>query len=182
MRTYYIKKERVETDALYTIATLRQHCVVEHDEDDALLATYARAAVSHLAKVTRREVERHKYTAATYESPGSEIEITFGPVQSIDEVRVDGAVVAPDEYTVVTHGQMASATIRRVDGGNFMGPVSVDFLCGFIGSDVDFSSLYHAELLIVGACYEAREQVVPYALRNNPAFDNLVAPYKRMSL
>ena len=83
MYTNLIK--RIDYSTQLSLEPIKQHLVVEHDEDDALIELYRDAAVEHVENVTRRTLPLSQYRMSLEEfSPC--MELRAPPIRSITTV------------------------------------------------------------------------------------------------
>ena len=85
-------------DLPVTLALAKQHCNVEHDDDDSLIAAYLRAAVQTVEKATTRALSPTVYEWRLDAWPCGDIELPVAPVRSV--LSVSYIDEAGDEQTL----------------------------------------------------------------------------------
>ena len=184
MNISYSNLERIEDSAFIPLDIIRSHCNIEHSNDDQLLNIYLDTAEDHISLIIDRPISRHKVLARVPSYDYRTVTLNYSPIHSITSVHsVTGAekvLINSDDYTVEYFGRMKNAAIvfgDNVDLG--IGSMQIEFVAGFINSGVNYSSLTHAGLLVVSACYEIRESIIPHNVNSNPAFRSLIQPFRR---
>jgi len=86
------------TDLPVSLALAKEHCKVEHDDDDVSLAAYIRAAVQTVEKSTTRALAPTVYEWRLDEWPCGDIELPVAPVRSV--LSVSYIDEAGDEQTL----------------------------------------------------------------------------------
>lgn len=184
----YARREAVfgKAEDAVSLDLIKRHCIVHHDEDDALLEHYRDAAIAHVEDATRQTILLSRYTVGL---PCFERLITFrvSPVRALSQITyLDGD----------GQRQELDVTGYRFDAGSQHGkleaigkwPAATDVRCTMIVGFSDAiigdegskgaessecyygipisparampSALRQAILLLVGHWYENREDVV----------------------
>ena len=91
---YTERQEPVITDLVVTLDEIKQHLIVDHDDDDVLITRYVLAALAHAEAYCDRSfrVRRHQVIGDGWPCDGMLLQ--YGPVRRIDEVTyydTDGA-------------------------------------------------------------------------------------------
>ena len=168
-----LKRITAPTVDLVALAEIKQHCRVDHSDDDTILGFYVKAAISHLE--TRKGIMglafMQQVWELTYDAfPCDKLMIPLRPVISVDSVEyidaTTGAYVlwADTNYTVDLSSD--NAWIAPVDSWptprSAMNAVKITFKAGF-GDTADKvpESIRIAVMLLAAHWYENRETVGP---------------------
>ena len=178
-----------------SVEEAKAHLRVSTAADDALIGSLIAAAREHVEARCRRALVTQVWDLYLDAFPaGEEIELAMPPLRAVESVtffRDDGTsgVMSSLEY-VVDGGGGRGAVVRGRGGGwpsAELGPrngVRVRFEAGYGGAEDVPRAIRQAVLLIVGALYENREQVI-VAQGVNLALlpfgiEALLAPYRVM--
>ena len=161
------------TDFPVTLVEVKSHLRVEVDTEDDLLAIYIAAATAHAERYTGQAFAAQTWDEVLDAFPEAEIQLTRGPVASVDSVNYideDGAeqVVDSGDYevdTVLPYGWVVpAADIPWPTTMETINAVWVRFVVGEIAHE----DVKHALLLIVGHWYQNRESASADNLREVP--------------
>lgn len=157
---YTERQEPVITDLVVTLDEIKQHLIVDHDEDDVLITRYVLAAIAHAEAHCDRSfrVRRFQVTGDCWPCDG--VLLQYGPVRRVDEVNyydTDGTQQTLDTslWRVLPsrHGQRlvfyssTPSTERRPDA------VSIKYLAGYgalPGSSPDGQGLPYTLPIVLG--------------------------------
>jgi uncharacterized phiE125 gp8 family phage protein len=152
-----------------TLAQVKAHLRIEHDDEDALLQSLAATARQHLERETGLcLLVQHWRLYLDLWPKGGVIEIARGPVQAIESVTVYGADGEASDVSLEDHlldGASRPARLWLRDPktpGRALNAIEIDFTAGFgeAGADVP-SPLMRAMLIHVGFMYGFRGVVSP---------------------
>ncbi len=170
-----------EADPFVSVPTMRKHLQVEHEGDDAYIASLILAAQDKVQSDTGRGVGRQVLEMqATPCAAG--VELPFPPFVSLDQVQyvdTDDALqtMGSDDLTAlraqIVLGRFKRATVRPVAG---VWPAMADrpdalrlrFTAGFQASEIAAQRLGHAMLMLVAHWYANRETATTAALSEIP--------------
>lgn len=179
-----------------SLADVKKHLVIEHDEDDDLIETYLKSVIAMLdppygflgrAMVT----QTLKYWRETIPA-GKIIKIPFPPLQSVTSVKYydsDEAeqTISSDDYTVVTShepGYVELSTNKSwpTSLSERKYPVFIEFIAGY-GDCCDLYEPVPADLrqwilLSVADFYMQREHLNPYQLSHNKFTMNIIENHR----
>ena len=169
---------------LVSLAGIKSHCRIVHDQDDDLLEIYYQAAVHYLEQRTNRPIHKCLVEVAIEVAAGEHVEeLTLDYAPSSDEPGITVNMfpftrfLRDDQYSATRVGRWRDLTFK------FTPPIEQNFkvlyAAGFVESAVNYSSLITAALLLIGAQYELRESIVTMNANMNPMLDALIAPYRR---
>ena len=91
---YTERQEPVITDLVVTLDEIKQHLIVDHDEDDVLITRYVLAAIAHAEQHCDRSFRVRRYQVIGDGWPCDGVLLQYGPVRTIEEVSyydTDGA-------------------------------------------------------------------------------------------
>lgn len=146
------------TVPVVSLADLKSHCRIDHDEDDLLLPTYEAAAVSSVEAWTQRLLTPRAVTLRMSDLPCSltSIELPGGAVSTLTSVIADGVTLTG--ATVVGHSPalLIPATDWPIVTGTGY-PVTITYTAGYATVP---PGLVHAVMMLAGHFYENREAVV----------------------
>jgi uncharacterized phiE125 gp8 family phage protein len=179
-----------------TLAEIKQHCRVDHTDDDALLPIYVRAAVSHFE--THRGMMGLCFGQQTWELyydtfPIDGLEIPLRPLISVDSVEyldpTTGAYVAwpsASNYTVDTasyRGWVAPVTTWPTPK-DAINAVKITFKAGFGNTNAAVpDSIRLAVMMLAGHWYENRETVGDTSMKEIPfAVDALIGQWREITV
>lgn len=181
------------TDPLVALADAKAHLVVQHDDDDDLIASYIEAAEHHLdghAGILGRAL-----ITQTWSVSGSRltdrIDLPLAPVQSIESITYFDAEGGAQEIVnsvYVLHTDAAGPYVKLRSGSSWPSLQARDdaFTITFVAGYGDRASvpgpLQTAAKMIVASLYDTRETHTNVTLTETPfSVDALVAPYRRIS-
>jgi uncharacterized phiE125 gp8 family phage protein len=165
-----------------TMAEVKDHLRVAHDDDDIKISQFIRAATSYLdgrLGVLGRCLITQTWEITFDAFPPGEIELPLPPVQSVTSVSYVNpagttSTVSANDYTVDT----ASATARIVpktdwpDTAATVNAVTIRFVTGTEPESVP-EALKDAVLVLVAARYNDR-----IGMENPAILGSLIAPYR----
>jgi len=152
------------TDPVLSLDDIKAHMRVEGDDDDALIASYVRAAEMWLERYTGRALMQQTRKITVRGQSGRLVPLTVPPVAEIVSVTytdvLGGAGTVPDaDYTLAVNGDEAgliAPTLGR-DGGR---TYTILYRTGAAQAQDVPEPLRQAVRLLAGSFYEAREDVV----------------------
>ncbi len=171
-----------------TLAEAKAHLRLDATDEDALVLVLIRAAREYLEAATGLCLIARPLRLYLDDWPGTRvIEITRGPVQTIETVTVYDAAGLPVEVDLA--GYVLDGTARparlvlpeRPETARAVNGIEIDFTAGFGESGADVpDGLKRALLLHVAAMFELRGVLSPADQPGTvPAgYDRLVAPYR----
>lgn len=178
-----------------TVDEAKAHLRIDVNDEDELLSTLITAARAHLEVVTRRLFITQGWLVFFDQWPkGAILNLPFGPIQSIDGVRLHdeaGAIetVAPTIYLfdpagvpprlILRSGQAWPKVKRRANG------IEVELTGGYgDGPEKVPAPLRHAVLQYVAHWFEHRDPVASIGADvEMPAMiSSLIAPYRTLTL
>lgn len=100
--------EMTATDLVVTLEEIKQHLVVEHDDDDALISRYVQAAIGFAESRCERSLRLRRFKAFSGCWPIDGVLLRNGPVRRIESVSyfdTDGVLqtLATDTWQAVPH-------------------------------------------------------------------------------
>jgi len=154
-----------------SVEEAKAHLRVSTSADDALIGSLIAAAREHVEARCRRALVTQVWDRYLDAFPaGEEIELAMPPLRSVESVtffREDGTsgVMSSLEYVVDAVGEPGAVVLAKGAGwpSAELRPrngVRVRFECGYGGAGEVPRAIRQAVLLIVGALYENREQVI----------------------
>jgi uncharacterized phiE125 gp8 family phage protein len=181
------------TNDVVSLAEIKQHCRVDHSDEDALLATYVKAAVSHFENHTGMiGVTLGQQTWALYcdSLPCEGLEIPLRPLIAVDAFEyLDPAagiyVTWPTlNYTVDLfsyRGRIAPVADWPVVK-DVINAVKITFKAGFGSSNADVPvSLRVAVMQLAGHWYQNRETTSDMSLKELPfAVEALISQWREI--
>lgn len=178
-----------------TLDEAKHHCVVEHNIDDALIATYIAAATEYAENYLELDLVQKTWAYSFDSFPGtSAFKIPKSPVISISSIVYidsDGIsqTLSTDVYDLDS-GLPDAEVFLKYDqtwpsSRGHRGDVTVTFVSGHegLGSPVDLrgnipESVKAAIKLIVGDLYLTRERKTDIQLYTNDTAEMLLRPYR----
>lgn len=152
-----------------TLAELKTHCRVDHDDDNAYLASAITAARQHVERFTGKTLVSTTYDLLYDEFPSGPLEIPRGPLQSVTGVYYIDATtglevtLAADKYEVDTAsdpGWIAPGADGWPDAKETINAVRVRFVAGYGATASDEPApLGFAIMQLAAHWYERREAV-----------------------
>lgn len=138
---------------MITLALAKQHCRVDTDEEDALIAQYLAAAVAWVENYTGKKLTRGVVTQEVG-AFGSYIPLYWGPQPAALTIAYIDADDMPQTIAdaVVNGSRAYPAASWPTVAEN--APVSASYTAGYATTPADLDS---AVLLLVGDLYQARE-------------------------
>jgi uncharacterized phiE125 gp8 family phage protein len=177
-----------------SLADVKAHLRVEHDDDDMLLTAAIASARFHVETVTRRVLIEQSWRIHLDAWPRKRIiKLQVAPLISVDSVAVLDAAgtpqtIDPDDYevdAVSVPGRLVLGSAVAAPAGGAVNGISIAVTAGYGPSSVDVpSALRQAVLMLVTHWYEHRGAVGhDLAVLVAPlGFEALVAPYRILSL
>ena len=183
-----------------TLAELKQHSVVEFDEDDEYLVNLLRTATAQTERDAGIALVKQTWEAV-YECFPDRINLPMPPLLSVTSVEYyDTAggqqTLATSEYQVVKHGivgRIAPAPSKSwpaVESGR-LDAVKVTFEAGYVDVDIDGNPasdapfpLKQAIMVLAGHLYEHREiAIIGASVAELPAsYGSLIDTYARVAV
>lgn len=174
-----------------TLAAAKRHLRVDHpDEDEGVLRTIE-AAVSHLDGWTG--VLGRALITQTWRQDfpcwADLLPLRLAPVQSaaVEYDDADGVATALDPALWTLGADRRDPAILRKPAAEYPAlgetpwPVRVTFVAGYGLASAVPPGLRHALLLLVGGMHEYREETIRGTkVAENPAFLNLIRPFRRV--
>ena len=176
-----------------SLAEVKDHLRVEHNEDDALITLYLGAAVAHLdgdEGILGRALVTQTWDQTIDDFPhGDDLALMLAGVQSVTSITyrdMSGATQTfPAESYMLRHRHGLTWVHLKDDytwpeTDDEPGAVTVRFVAGYGDAAAVPAALKAAMLLHVGHMYENREPVIiGQSVASLPmAYDALVAPYR----
>lgn len=173
------------------LASAKQHCRVDHDDDDALIGSLISAAAQYLDRpsgILGRAVMSQVWKLELADWPQN-IALPIEPVQSVAVTYTDAAgaeqTLSPDLYLLSAWPSYATewrfvpdATRPILDGSVY--PVQFTITAGYANAAAVPQPLKTAMLMLVAHWYRTRETSVMGSVTETPmAFNALIAPYRR---
>jgi uncharacterized phiE125 gp8 family phage protein len=176
------------TEPLISVQDAKAHLRVDHDEEDALIASLIAAAESHLDGWTG-VLGRALVTQTWRQDFASfdDMRLPLWPVASVSSVTykdATGAVqtVPASDYELLADGLGAYVAVKSSPASS---SVSVTFVAGQPVADVP-AAIRHAALFIVGDLYRNRETAVVGATASqipvSATVNALITPFRRVGL
>ena len=177
-----------------SLADVKAHLRVDHDDDDTLLQAAIVSARFHVETVTRRVLIEQSWRVYLDAWPRKRIvTVPVAPLITVDAVTVydangDPQTVDPDDYDVdaaTVPGRMVLAANAPAPAARAVDGVEIDVTAGYGPSSVDVpAALRQAVLMLVTHWYEHRGAVGhDLAVLVAPlGYEALVAPYRILSL
>lgn len=178
-----ISHEEEGATVLASADDLRKALNLEHQKDDGLLADLLKEALD--AVETRTGLVLRKATldleTTEWQSCGENTYrflISQGPVISLTRVKV-GETTATG--TVMYKSRFGEATVDVTYSGGISPNTTITarYEAGVSGFPIPPSSLKRALLMIAAGMYEYREEQSIHQVRENPAVNRLLDPYRR---
>jgi uncharacterized phiE125 gp8 family phage protein len=161
-----------------SLAEAKAQCRVDHDDEDAVILGYVRAAAEWVEVNTERQILTATYRLKLPDFCWWSLELPYPPLRSVGSVQyLDAAGVlrtlASSAYDVVTSCmpgrlQLADGQTWPADVKTHPEAVRVTYECGYGGTDATPRRVKQAILLLVGHWYERREAVSEVALASVP--------------
>jgi uncharacterized phiE125 gp8 family phage protein len=178
-----------------SLAEAKQHLRVEHSEDDTLISSLIGAATAHLdgwSGILGRCLINQQWRVQSAGFPAcSTMPLPFPDVSAAAVTYLDAAGATqtlPPGDILLLNGDMG-ASIALVTEGDWPATrarpdaVTVTFTAGFGPGAINVPGPIRAAiLLVVGDLYKNREAQVSERMRDNPAVDLMLAPYRRIHL
>ncbi len=176
-----------------SLAEIKDHLRVEHNEDDALVALYLEAAVAHLdgdEGILGRALVTQTWDQTIDDFPhGDDLALMLAGVQSVTSITYrdfngDPQTFAAESYMLRQRHGLTWVHLKDdytwPETDDEPGAVTVRFLAGYGDAAAVPAALKAALMLHVGHLYENREPVViGQSVAGLPmAYDALVAPYR----
>lgn len=161
------------------INELKSHLRIEHDVEDAYLENLIQTATTYVENVLKQSLIQRTYDYTSKDIILDDsmriIKLPMGPVQNIigvEHIRLDESTVGIRRYEERNESIAISPNIE--------GPVTVRYAAGFgIYPKHIPAPIKQAILMIAGECYENRHG---FSMQNNTFFQELLAPYKKVSI
>jgi len=180
-----------------TLAEAKQHLVVAHGDDDALIAAYLAAATNYAEMYLCRDLVTRTWAYSMDNFPtGSTIDLPKNPVQSISSITYQDVSASPNQQTLAT-------TVYGLDAGiapaqaylkyNQVWPsattlrnsVTVTFVSGYepLGSPQDIrgnipEAIKSGIKLMIGDMYAHRERKLDVPVYLSDTCQMLMHPYR----
>ena len=177
-----------------SLADVKAHLRVDHDDDDALLTAAIVSARVHVESATRRKLIEQEWRVYLDRWPRKRIlRVPVAPLISVDAVRIYDAegepnLVDSDDYEVdsaAVPGRLVLAATAPSPVGRAVNGIEIDVTAGYGATTLDVPSpLRHAVMMLVAHWYEHRGAVGhDLAVLSAPlGFEALTAPYRILSL
>lgn len=171
MRIHEAKMTVAPTEEPVSVAEMKANSRIDHNEEDALLATYIAAARRTCEDISRRAFVTRTYVAKLHRWPGAEyIALPHPPLQSVTSIVYTDengtpATYSSANYVVDTHSEPGRIWLKAdaswPDVTLQVGlPIAITFVAGF-GEAEDVPDTYKMAILAyAGAYYENREAFV----------------------
>jgi uncharacterized phiE125 gp8 family phage protein len=177
-----------------SLADVKAHLRVDHDDDDGLLTAAIVSARVHVESATRRVLIEQAWRVYLDRWPSKRIlRVPVAPLIAVDAVRIYDAEGAPivvdaDDYEVDTAsapGRLVLAATAPSPVGRAVNGIEIDVTAGYGATTLDVPSpLRHAVMMLVAHWYEHRGAVGHdlAALAAPLGFEALTAPYRILAL
>jgi uncharacterized phiE125 gp8 family phage protein len=177
-----------------SLADVKAHLKVEHDEDDTLLTAAIASARFHVEAATRRVLIEQRWRIHLDAWPRKRIvPLAIAPLITVDSVTVrDSAgvphVADPADYEVdaiSVPGRIVLSAAAPAPVGRVINGIEIDITAGYGPSSIEVPPpLRQAILMLVTHWYEHRGAVGhDLAVLAAPlGFEALIAPYRILSL
>lgn len=171
-----------------TLAELKEHLRVAHDDDDALIAGFLVAAVRAIEARAGLAFLPQQWRLTLDEAPGETVILPVAPV-SVAEVSVIDTQGDPHTLDAALYEFAPGAPGRLRPAGLWPSPgvrldgVRIDFTAGHADAASVPSPLKQAAKLLAAHFYENRESAGEARIHAVPrAVDALIAPYREFRL
>lgn len=186
MRTAMITEPAVEP---VTVDEVKEHCAIESNGDNSLLARMIKVArLRGEAKTGRQFVTATRETTFDRWVVDGDIELPYPPLQSVASISYvddngDTQTVSTDDYEVITAGVVGM--VRPVDQWPTGKTMTIRYVCGYaLDTDDDPTTpedIRHWIMMKVAGFYEQREGFVvgqPIAEAPSDFVDGLLDAYR----
>ncbi len=172
-----------------SLAEMRAHLRLEHDDEDALIAGMLSAARAAVERYLRRALIAQQWQLVLDGWPEGPVRLPRPPLMQVDAVRVLDAggtatLVPASDYAVETRAEPGflypgGAAVLPVPG-RARGGIEIDFTAGY-GSDWNAvpAPIRQALLIMVADLYETRGAAPPAIVG---AVRSLLDPYRMIGL
>lgn len=184
-------------DTPVSLAEVKSHLRIDHDEDDTILALYLQAAVSRLDGYTgilgRALMSQTWRVTIGYDGRPSSSQLVYlpvAPVSALTSIKYyddSNQLVTADNADFEFVNDTSDAWVRPANDDVWMTPydrpdaLQIDYVTGYGAAEDVPAPLKAAVLLMTGDLYEHRETVSDVRNSQIPmsmTVQNLIAPYR----
>jgi uncharacterized phiE125 gp8 family phage protein len=189
-----LKRLSPRAESPITLAQAKQHCRVDHSDDDAIIQLYMEAAVDHI-EGNRGVLGYGLVNQAwelTYDAfPSDDLELPLGPVPSVTKVEyadLDTGVMIEWPSTNYQVDASREGWISPINGwpdtSDVINAVKVTFVAGYGPTAADVpADIKMALLHLVSHWYENREAVSDGNMMTVPmTFESLIGAIRKISI
>ncbi|KJS45238.1 MAG: hypothetical protein VR71_02155 [Roseovarius sp. BRH_c41] len=174
------------------LASAKQHCRVDHDDDDVLISSLITAAAQYLdrpsgilgravmSQVWRLELTGWPENLALPVEPVASVVVTYTDANGAEQTLDASAYTLSAWPSYATEWRFVRDAVRPVLHDSPY-PVKFTITAGYANAAAVPQPLKTAMLMLVAHWYRTRETVVMGGVNETPmAFDALIAPYRRL--
>src|SRR6056297_429408 len=181
-----------------SVEDIKEHAIIEHDNDDWLLNSYLRAAIAELDPphgILGRAMMEQTLIAYLPGFDSDRIYLPYPPLISVTSVKYQDSdgneqTVDPSTYEVITGAEPGYVAILDgedwpTDEDDISMPVWIEYKAGYPSVTVGETTTITVPegirfyiMLLVAEMYRQRELSTMIATKNNPLWMNLIEKYR----
>ena len=184
----HVTIETAPTGYPVSVEDIKEHAIIEHDNDDWLLNSYLRAAIADLDPpygILGRAMMEQTLIAYLTGFDSDRIYLPYPPLVSVTSVKYQDSdgneqTVDSSTYEVITGSEPGYVAI--LDGENWptdeddiSTPVLIEYKAGY--TSVPEGIKFYI-MLLVAEMYRQREMSTVMATKNNPLWMNMIEKYR----